>query len=813
MKRLVVLLSALTMVSLIVSGAVFSADQNIAKGCQVSSSADVGYGTGDRLLTTLTDGVYTEKALWNQEGVLGWEPKQPVEITIDLRKDQTISGVSFSSICENNEWVQWPADIRIFTSADSKTWQYAGELISLSRKNGEPTMEGAARYRFTTRDLRARGRYVSLIVFPHMMCFFTDEIEVYGGSDTVSASPTPNRAIDDPMADALRQYFNSRIQYRLNSDAKAVREALSRWNISRSQKHLLNARLDSIEKKIPTVEQENSPSFRAILPINEVDTEIFSVYGSVMKYAGLPRFFAWKVGRYDLISPMGVPEKKPAAASISITMMKNEYRADSILFTNASDKPMNARLTLKGLPGGRNPEWLSIYAIPWTDTNLGIPVAAALVPAKYENGEFAVPIPAGMTSKIWLTVDSSKLQSGRYRGTLTAKSAGTSLSVPFDLHVSTVSMAAPRLSFTQWDYTFSPGRYAVTPGNINAAVAMMRSHFMDSPWAGHSDIELPAKESFDENGKLVKPLTFAGLDAWLKRWNGARHYLLFLNAPTSIAGCEMGTEAFNIRVGQWAKALGDHIRASGIKPEQFGIMIRDEPNVEALKVIIAWARPIREAVPGIIIFQDCNNSNAFKTPNEIQAHQLSDISCPEIGPFYRGGKGMKDFVSGLLAAKHQIWLYQCYGPARLLDPYQYNRMEAWHCFKYGATGMGMWAFADTGSFKDSWNEYTSAGPSYSPVYFKGDEVFSGIHYESSREGIEDYEYLSMLRDAMQDSRNVAYRPHAEQLLKETVDVVLGKNYVPNANKWTWNNDRSKADAYRLKVLALLEKMNLPSKSD
>lgn len=366
-------------------------------------------------------------------------------------------------------------------------------------------------------------------------------------------------------------------------------------------------------------------------------------------------------------------------------------------------------------------------------------------------------------------------------------------------------MATPRLSFTEWDYTFSPGVYGITPKNIDAAVKLMRDHFVDSPWARPADIELPEKDSFDEQGNLVKPLSFAGFDTWVKRWEGARYYLLFLNSPTSIAGCEMGTKEFDVRVRNWAAALGNHITSLGLKHEQVGVMIKDEPNETALKTILAWAKPIKDAMPGIIIFQDCNNPTAFRLVNEIQAHQLANISCPEIGPFYRGGDDQARMFAKLVSDNHKNWFYQCYGPARLLDPYQYNRLEAWHCFKYGATGMGLWAFADTGAFKDSWNEYTCGGPSYSPVFFKGDELYSGIHYEAVREGIEDYEYLSMLKDAVQKSESTAFKSQAEKLLQESVDSVLSGKYNSDEKLWTWKNDRSRAEAYRIKILRLLEK--------
>jgi hypothetical protein len=758
--------------------------------------------------------VYIENAEggWNQNGVLGWETKVPVGITIDLGKVQPISGVSFSTVVSNDDWVQWIAAAQIFTSDDSDTWHYAGELISLSRKNGEPPTQGRAKYRFVTHDLQARGRYVRFIVFPRMECFFCDEIEVYKGGDDLLSKEMPGEVTKDPDATARRMYFESRVIYRLNADAKAVRSVVAKSKVSASEKARLNGLLINIEKKIQFVRQENTPSFRAILPINEVDAQIYSVYGSLLKSSGLPRLFAWKANSYDLSSPTAVPVKGAQNGRLSITMLKNEYRADSFQLTNASAKPVDATISVKGLPGGANPKWLSICAMPWTDTVRGIPVSAAMVPAKYANGVFKVHLAAGMTSRIWVTVDSSKIKSGKYAGKLVAKSAGSAVNVPFNLRVSTVKMGTPRLSFTEWDYTFKPGVYAITPTNIDAAVAMMKSHYVDSPWARPSDIVLPDADSFDANGKLIKPISFEGFDEWVNRWKGARNYLIFLNAPTTFAGTEMGTKEFDVRVASWAKALGDHARSMGVSPESMGIMIKDEPSAADLKVIVAWAKPIRESIHGIKIFQDCNNPNAYNSPVEMQAHELSDISCPEINHYYGGGPGMEKMFAKLVGKNHKLWFYQCSGPIHLLDPYQYNRLEAWHCFAHGATGMGLWAFADTGVFKDSWNEYALGGSIYAPVFFKGDEIVSGIHYEAVREGIEDFEYLSMLKDASQRTKNPVLKSKADKLLKEAVDSVIGDKYIYNSKKWTWNNDRTKADAYRVKILALIEEMNSPEKS-
>jgi hypothetical protein len=83
-------------------------------------------------------------------------------------------------------------------------------------------------------------------------------------------------------------------------------------------------------------------------------------------------------------------------------------------------------------------------------------------------------------------------------------------------------------------------------------------------------------------------------------------------------------------------------------------------------------------------------------------------------------------------------------------------------------------------------------------------VTDGVHWQAVREGIQDYEYLSMLRDAASRAGNKELRSEAECLLQEAPKVVIGQ-YRPD---WAWvpNGDRAQPDIYRLRVLDLLERM-------
>lgn len=80
----------------------------------------------------------------------------------------------------------------------------------------------------------------------------------------------------------------------------------------------------------------------------------------------------------------------------------------------------------------------------------------------------------------------------------------------------------------------------------------------------------------------------------------------------------------------------------------------------------------------------------------------------------------------------------------------------------------------------------------------------GVHWQAVREGIADYEYLCMLRDAAAKTQDSDLRAEAERLLREAPEAVIG-TFRP---EWSWGADDARAlpDTYRLRVLELLERM-------
>jgi hypothetical protein len=219
--------------------------------------------------------------------------------------------------------------------------------------------------------------------------------------------------------------------------------------------------------------------------------------------------------------------------------------------------------------------------------------------------------------------------------------------------------------------------------------------------------------------------------------------------------------------------------------------------------IVPWAKAIHEADTGIRIWEDPVHLNMAEANPE--AIELSDVLCPNRPRFLQQGPAYWAYFEEQRARGKTLELYSCAGPARTLDPYRYYRLQAWDCWKYKATASYFWAFGDTGN-GNSWNEYAASGRDFCPHFLDATSVTTGKHMEAAREGIEDYEYLVMLRDAIaaaeQRGEEDDALTRARTLLEEAVERVCPDG-VPAAFAWSKELDRTTADAVRIEILETL----------
>ncbi|MBI3920821.1 MAG: hypothetical protein HY318_05325 [Armatimonadetes bacterium] len=779
---------------------------NVALGRPSTFSRNPNYGlcTDVDDKTQLTDGAYSVGYFWTQKQAVGWSSAEtyPVAITIDLGTVEPICGVSYSTAAGVAE-VHWPRALYLMTSDDGIKWFLAGDLVLLDATRAEPPAPGTySNHQYATDRLKTRGRFVALLVdSDHYV--FCDEIEVYRAGGVL-----PDRPQGKPVGAPLDYYWRG---MRLEADLDTIANRLKKSRLSASDRTKAQHELEELRSQtaepFPPLPKETP----AILPLNDLQSRIFALNGASLKGLGLPALFAWKKNRYDPLSPIEVPESVgKAPPSLNLHMMNNEERGDAIILTNASPKDVQLRLRITGLPGGNNPDYLSLRDIPFVDSAPRVDVACALPEAKRQGQDYVVTIPAGMNRQIWLAAHPVRVASGTYNGSVQVlKEKEGVLKVPIRLRISSIRFPdRPRLHVGGWDYTDAEETYDIVRTNRDLVVEYLKRRYVDSPWGGGGVLPGAGPEAFDAQGQLVKELDFRRLDDWISRWKGARRFLIFLNAQPEFAGAKMGTPTFEARVALWTSAIGQHVNGLGVRPEQLGLLIYDEPNNEDQAAIIrGWADAIHRGGSGILVWEDPH----FQEPQSESFHNTlaaCDVVCPIVGLYLTHDEPKRQVYRDLTRnSNRKLWFYNASGPVRALDPYAYYRLQHWLCFREGAEGSCFWAFGDAGG-GSSWNERSAdRGSGYAPQYLTKDTVTDSKHIMALVEGVQDYEYLSMLRDRVQELEGKGIRTPtlaaARALLADAPKQVLADIDASPDLTWKKRRDRSVADRMCEKVLNAL----------
>lgn len=749
-------------------------------------------------VSQLTDGVYTQGHFWTQKSTVGWSNANPILISFDLGEVKPIRGVSFSTAA-GTAGVAWPAAIHVFVADEAQAFHWAGDLVQLS--GAQAPTEGYAQRVYRTEALRTHGRYITLLTAaqPYL---FVDEIEIYEGEPAWKSEALHGETISDIKAFANRLTIRVAVQRRIQRDMAALRDLLAASNVDDATKNDVLAELQAVDDGLAGLPVVYPESFMAVLPLNDLHARVFRAQAKLWNARGLPPMTVWQSGLWDALKPIEHPQVD-MNPRVEVWMMQNEYRAASINISNATSIDMPIALQFDGLPGGPAPDYVAVHQVAWTDTRTGDPVAAALPSAERAGDGYIVRAAPGLTRQLWFTFHPQHLEPGRYQGTIKLKSLAGAEDVPLALTVYPIRFPDnPSLKFGGWDYTDRPNMYQVTPENRASLIAHLREHYVDSPWA--TSAVMPHGQ-YDADGIMTEPPDTAEFDSWVGRWKGAEQYCVFAAVQDHLRAWEMGEPQFETAVKAWIRFWANHVQEIGLGPEQIAILLFDEPYApEHDAIIAAWAKPIREEQTGIRLWVD----PTYRTMHVTESVSIAacDVVCPNRQIFYETEKPYRDFFENLRVEGKTLEFYSCSGPARLLDPYLYHRLQAWTCWEYGATAMYFWAFADTGG-GSSWNEYPARGTSYTPLFLDAASVTAGKHMEACREGIEDYEYLAMLKDAIAAAEK-AGASEAElsgpaRLLRE-LPARINSAYDSAAGfHWGASVDRTAADQARREILEAL----------
>jgi len=784
-------------------------ETNLARGrpYTMSPQPNYPYCTDPGDATQLTDGVRTEGYFWTQKTTVGWGGGAPAFITIDLGRACPVGGASFSAAA-GVAGVEWPASLAVFTSDDGKQWFAAGDLVELSETGAPPRIGKHATHVFRTGKLRTRGRFVQLACVPTGPYLFVDEIEVFEGEAALLQEPREGDAIANvpQFMDTLQ--LTRLLKAQLRRDLAAAREDIESPEVPAADKATLGKTAQELEQRIAAMPLVLPEGFRAVLPMADLERDIFHLQAAAWRAEGKPPFRVWKSHRWDPLDPSGEPAKDAPPPELHVALMANEWRADVINLTNASDSDRQVRLWVDGLPGGANPGYVRVHEVLHVGTRHFVAVAAALPLARRDGDAWVVTVPVGMTRQVWFSFHPTDVNPGTYTGRVLLDDGSGRRPVPLTLRVAPLRFPdETTLRLGGWSYTNEERMYGVTPQNREALVQLRREHHVNAPWATRS--ALPDGK-YDREGDLVELPNTRNFNAWVKLWPGARQYMVFVgvgnygSVRSAFAGSEAGTPLFAKKVGAWIRFWADHMRAKGLKPGQLGLLLVDEPNhKEQYDATVAWTKALKAAGSGVLIWVDA-------VPQELETCRdmlaAVDVLVPNRSAWTEKDDAYRKLFLDQREAGRQLGFYSCSGPARCFDPYSYYLLQQWHVFAIGGRWAGFWAFGDNGG-TSCWNEYVAKGNGpYCPLYLDETSVTTAKYLEAIRESVQDYEYLVMLRNRIQElERTKPDHPRlaeARKLIATAPDRVL-KAEGAAEYRWDKPKNRTVADHVRVEMLDML----------
>lgn len=500
----------------------------------------------------------------------------------------------------------------------------------------------------------------------------------------------------------------------------------------------------------------------------------------------------WKVGR-----AMAPPPQTADTEPIRISAARGEFEAAQIVIRLPEDGQLHRAIMspFVGQGGMKAEVDTRIHEVAYVriDTPTDSSCVAGYYPDPLPPLEMPLGLKAGQNQPLWLTVRVARgARAGEYTGTFHAETSKGNLDLPVRLRIWDFELPVE----THLRSAFGLGAHGVASflGVKDSAVkealfAKYLENFAEHRISPYSFFDLaPIGLRFEGTGDARRAvLSFDKFDAAAARWidaakfNGFRLPIQGMGSGTfherskgKLDGFEEGAPEYERLFSDYVGQLAGHLRQRGWLDEAY-VYWFDEPDPKDYAFVVDGMRRLKRVAP------DLKRMLTEQPEPELMGNV--DIWCPltpEVTP---------EIVKGRAAAGEELWWYLCTGPkaphlAIFIDhPGTCMRLWPWQSWQYGVQGILVWATVYWSSptaypapaRQDPWSDPMSWVSGYStpvgtkrpwgngdgrflypPRGRKGEEAVAegpvnSLRWESLRDGMEDYEYLWMLRKAVERS--------------------------------------------------------------
>jgi hypothetical protein len=430
-----------------------------------------------------------------------------------------------------------------------------------------------------------------------------------------------------------------------------------------------------------------------------------------------------------------------AMNSISVSMVGNEYESVAVALTNLRPYPAVVRLSCGPFQGENNQveakhilEFREVLKV--RPDGIGEPVEDALP----RLGEAQiVRLEPGETRKLWLTFRSQALLAGTWRaklkvGNITAAEAPAE--VPVTIEVSTVRLPA-RFTYRECNWLYLDGI---------RDEALQEATLRDALEHGMNVFCIPGVSiQVDAQGTLG-PASTAAHDRLVRKLADRAFFLV--SGPISVQWPAQAHPDAALQQKTFAEALrwyADHIRSLGIDYEDYAIYLQDEPGLMGrdanFEAFVARVKQFKAAQPRLQLY--ANPAGGARADLLRPLQDLIDVWAPDLHLVREQPEELKQIFQH---GKH-YWHYEAPADQRTLDPLGFYRMKPWVAFQMGMTGGGYWVYSQS----DYWLADGSGGSEYGSVYPTDRGPVTTKRWEASRDGIQDFELLWLLRQTAEQS--------------------------------------------------------------
>lgn len=777
--------------------------ENLARGktCRFTPAPNYRYCTDVDDVRQLTDGRYNG-CVWTEKGTVGWQIRynRVTVIELDLGEASPICGVTFDTITGSAQ-VTFPSAVLVFVSNDGQQYRYLCDVMTETLPQTR-----LLNHRFAATGLKGWGRYVRLALLPGGFYIFCDEIEVMkGGHAESEAEYVVDTVIDAAevlaYADRMKAWATQK-----NTTLTLLREAeeaiATRANALDDKGLLATFRVDVMRDRRALLADFTAvpADYRRGPPYRDPDRRAFrAVARANSRLWPKHDVVVWQNSRWEWLRPLDAPIGRELGAHVRVDMMGNEWANASFVVTSASEDSQELSLAVADFAG---PQVIEADEI----LRLAQVVHAEAFGYNYRDdpvvplAEGPVVLAPGISKRIWLTFKTrgAAYKPGLYTSNITIAVDGKKAAVvPVELRIWPMRFPDQvSLHSNTWGYFDDPciaGREAATARDLV-------EHYNTALTLNHRYLPKPKP---DKNGHLTEPLDFTKLDQMLA-WNReCRLWLIWVGFEFGFGRMGtpgFGTPAWRQAFTEYVTQVRDHLAEKGIGKKQFAWYWSDEPGGKRWEEYdYPASKLLKEIDPEMLVW--ANPTRRLSTAQFEAALPYVDIYCPSLGTL--ADKGVLDVCH---RTREPSWMYVC-ASEKNCDPFAYYRWFSWKAWQLGLSGIGMWVYVDRNAA--TFSDYSS-GVSYAMIY-KGEKgVIGSKRWNAWRQGIADYEYLRMLRDAATAARKAGFSGQAlakaESILGEGVAKVIGDD--PHGGD---RSNRDLPDQYRCEILACLAELQVEAR--